>query len=325
MRRRDVLVALASTLASQSARSQVTAERVARIGLLRATTVQPRDFAGLLTGLREAGYVEGKNLVIESRHADGALARLPALAADLARASPDLVVVDGNPSAAAMRAATAANPIPIIFVVVADPVRLGFAASLSRPGGMMTGLTNLAIELIIKRVELLKEALPDLTRLGVLIHPSNFAAEHRQQVEETTRALGIVIAEHAADSPAELPGALGALVRSGVHAVLSVNSPLFYSERERIVASLNDARLPGMHPEREFVEAGGALSYGIDFPIQWHRAAAYVDKILKGAKPADLPIEQPTKFELVINLRTARAIGLTVPSTLLARADEVIE
>jgi putative tryptophan/tyrosine transport system substrate-binding protein len=325
MRRRDILLgSFAGALATATARAQ-SPERVFRLGFLRATTVQERDFASFRDGLADLGYVEGRNLLIETRHADGALARLPLLATELAGWRPDLVVVDGNPTAAAMRAASAGTPVPIVFVVVADPVRLGFASSLSRPGGIMTGLSNLAIDLVVKRMELLKEAVPDLSRLGVLIQPSNFAAEHRTQVQETARALGLALDEHAADTAAELPGALSALTASGVRAALTVNSPLFYGERERIVAGLNGAGIAGMHPEREFVEAGGLMSYGIDFAAQWRRAASYVHRILRGAQPGDLPIEQPSRLEFVIHAGTARKLGLVVPAALLTRAEEVIE
>jgi ABC-type uncharacterized transport system substrate-binding protein len=326
MRRRAFLLgSAAGALSATWARAQSFSERVFRLGFLRATTVQERDFGAFRDGLHDLGYVEGRNLLIEARHAHGALARLPRLAEEIARWQPDLVVVDGNPSAFAMRAASARAPIPIVFVVVADPVKLSFAASLSRPGGMMTGLSNLAIDLVVKRIEFLKETLPGLARLGVLIQPSNYAAEHRAQVQETARALGIALDEHAADTPAELPRALEALVASGARAALTVNSPLFYSEREPIVAALNGARVAGMHPEREFVEVGGLMSYGIDFPAQWRRAASFVDRILRGAHPGDIPIEQPVRFEFVVNGRTARALALPLPSSLMSRADEVIE
>jgi putative ABC transport system substrate-binding protein len=324
MRRRAFLIgSAAAALSATWARAQSSSDRIFRLGFLRATTVRERDFGAFRDGLADLGYAEGRNLLIEARHANGALARLPQLAEELARWRPDLVVVDGNPSAVAMRAASA--KVPIVFVVVADPVKLGFAVSLSRPGGIMTGLSNLAIDLIVKRVELLKEALPGLARLGVLIQPSNYAAEHRAQVQDTARALSITLDEHAADTPSELPGALEALTASGVRAALTVNSPLFYSERERIVAALNGAGIAGMHPEREFVEAGGLVSYGIDFPAQWRRAASFVDRILHGAKPGDLQIEQPVRFELVVSAKTARALALTLPPSFLSRADEVVE
>jgi putative tryptophan/tyrosine transport system substrate-binding protein len=326
MRLRAFLIgSAAAALSATWARAQTSSDRIVRLGFLRATTVQERDFRAFRDGLADLGYVEGRNVLIETRHADGALARLPQLAEEIARWRPDLVVVDGNPSAFAMRAASVGSSTPVVFVVVADPVRLGFATSLSRPGGTMTGLSNLAIDLVVKRVELLKEALPGLARLGVLIQPSNYAAEHRAQVQDTARALGITLDEHAADTPSELPGALEALTSSGVRAALSVNSPLFYSERERIVAALNGAGIAGMHPEREFVEAGGLVSYGIDFPAQWRRAASFVDRILHGAKPRNLPIEQPVRFELVVSAKTARALALTLPPSFLSRADEVIE
>ena len=326
MRQRAFLVgSVLGALTAATARAQGSTERVFRLGFLRATTVQERDFASLRDGLLDLGYAEGRNLLIETRHAGGALARLPLLAAELARWRPDLVVVDGNPTAAAMRAASAGASVPIVFVVVAAPVKLGFASSLSRPGGIMTGLSNLAIDLVVKRFELLKEAVPDLRRLGVLIQPSNFAPEHRAQVQDTAGALGLTLDEHAADTPAELPRAVAALTSSGVRAALTVNSPLFYGERERIVVGPNGAGIAGMHPEREFVEAGGLMSYGIDFPAQWRRAASYVDRILRGAQPGDLPIEQPTRLEFVIHAGTARKLGLVMPAALLTRAEEVIE
>jgi len=326
MKRRQFISLLGSAAAWPFApAAQTQGERVVRLGLLRATTSQQRDFEAFMEGLRGLGYLPGKHINIEPRHADGVLSRLPELASELVRWGPDIVVVDGNPSAAAMRAATSGNPLPIVFVVVADPVRLGFAASLSRPGGMMTGLSNLAIDLGTKRVELLRAAVPNLSRLGVLVHPGNYWVEHREQVHQAARALGLALDEHAADKPIEIAPALKSLARSGAQAVLTINSPLFYSERERIVSALNAARMPGMHPEREFVEVGGLMSYGIDFPAQWRRAAAYVDKIIRGVVPADLPVEQPARFELILNLRTARVLNIAIPPTLLARADEVIE
>ncbi len=327
VRRRAVLSFFAGAMLSPPSlsRAQNPMDRVVRLGLLRATTFQARDYRALLEGLRDHGWEEGRNLQIQASFAEGALQRLPQLAEELVRTKPDLVVVDGTPSAQAMRAASAASPIPIVFVIVGDPVRLGFAQSVARPGGMMTGLSNLAIDTVGKRVEILKEAVPDLSRLGVLIHPSNFAREHREQLEEAARAGNITLHEYMADTPAELPGAVERLATSGVHAALTVNSPLFYSERERIVTVLNKAKMPGMHPEREFVEAGGFLSYGIDFPAQWRQAATYVDKILRGASPAELPIQQPIRFELLVNLRTARLIQKDIVPSFLARADEVLE
>ena len=327
MKRREVLFILVGGAIGLplSTRAQTSKDRVFRLGLLRATTVQARDYHALVNGLREHGWVEGVNIQVEARHADGALQRLPHLAEELVRTQPDIVVVDGNPSALAMRAASAGSPIPIVFVVVNDPVRLGFANSIARPGGMMTGLSNLGIDLIGKRVEILKEAVPDLSRLAVLIQPSNFVREHRAQIEDAARARSITLAEYRADSPEELPGTLEALAGGGVQAAFTVGSPLFYSARERIVTVLNNAGLPGMHPEREFVEAGGFLSYGIDFPALWRQAAVYVDKILRGTSPADLPIQEPARFELLVNLRTARLMRRDIVPSLLARADQVIE
>jgi putative ABC transport system substrate-binding protein len=307
------------------------AGKVPRIGYLSMLSYSDSTLAPLRAafweGLREHGYIEGQTITIERRFADGSRERLPDLAAELVRLKVDVIVTETTP---ATRAATqATTTIPIVFNPIADPVGEGFVASLARPGRNVTGPTQASPELSGKRLELLIGAVPGMRRVGVLSH-SGVPSERsvRVMVEETeaaARALGVQLRHLEVQGPRDLDRPFAAISREKVGALIVLNSPMFLSERRLIVELATKNRLPAMFFLREFAEAGGLMSYGPNFPGLWRRAATYVDKILKGAKPGDLPVEQPTKFELVINMKTAKALGLTIPQSLLVRADEIIQ
>lgn len=297
------------------------AGRIHRIGFLAYGT-QPHMLAAFQQGLRDLGYELGKSIHVEERHSRGQAEQLAGLAADLARLRLDLVVVDGSPSALAAKQALGSTPI--IFVLAADPVHDGLVASLARPGGNLTGLTFLATDLSAKRLQLLKDAVPRMARVGVLFNPGvDFTAGMLREVREACQALDLPLEEGPADRAEALPVAFAAAARGD--AVLTLNDGMFFRQRQAIVGLSLQHRRPALHPEREYVEAGGLMSYGPSLPDLFRRAASYVDQILKGAKPADLPVQQPTKFEFVFNLKTARALGIKAPDTILYRADEVIE
>jgi putative tryptophan/tyrosine transport system substrate-binding protein len=292
---------------------------------LRATSPQEKEFNAFRSGLRALGYVEGQNIVIEERYAAGAYDRLGALAADLVRQKMDVIVVDGTATAKPTKAATA--DIPIVFTLAVDPVADGLVASMARPGANLTGLTlSVGYQLAGKRVELLKDIKPDLARLAVLENPNQPASSpYLSEAEKVARVLGLTVRTFDARSPGDLPAAFAAMVEWRADGLITLNDGMLYSQRERVVMLARENRLASLHPETGFVEAGGLVSYGPSLPDLFMRAATYVDKILKGAKPADLPIEQPTKFDLVVNLKAAQALGLTVGREFLLRADEVIE
>ena len=294
-----------------------------RIGFLQYPSPQANNVEAFRQGLHALGYIEGRNIAIEQRYADGVHDRLSSLAAELVRRKVEVIVVDGTASAMATKAATATTPI--VFALAADPVGSGLVASLARPGGNLTGLSNLAADLSGKQLQLLKEAVPDASEVAVLFNPVNPAtASMLNGAHAAARALAIQLQVIEVRMPNELRNAFSAMVRRRAGAVLTLADPLFSSERVQLLKLAAENRLPVMIYERESVEAGGLMSYGPNYPDIYRRAAAYVDKILKGAKPADLPIEQPTRFELVINLKTAKALGLTIPQSILIRADEVI-
>jgi putative tryptophan/tyrosine transport system substrate-binding protein len=296
-----------------------------RIGFMRAAGPNEKEFDAFRSGLRALGYVEGQNIVIEQRYATGAYDRLGELAAELVRLKTDVIVVDGPPAAKAAKAATA--DIPIVFTLAVDPVADGLVASMARPGANLTGLTlSVGYQLAGKRVELLKDIKPDLARLAVLKNPNQPASSpYLGEAEKVARVLGLTVRTFDARSPGDLPAAFAAMVEWRADGLITLNDGMLYSQRERVVMLARENRLASLHPETGFVEAGGLVSYGPSLPDLFLRAATYVDKILKGAKPADLPVEQPTKFELVVNLKAAQALGLTVGREFLLRADEVIE
>jgi len=300
---------------------------VPRIGYLRATSPsdRPSQLDAFRQGLRELGWSEGRNIVIDYRYAEGRFDRLPDLAADLVRLEVALIVSEGTQGVTAARNAT--GTIPIVMTTVRDPVGTGLIASLARPGGNVTGMSGSAgLEIVAKQLELLKETVPEIRRVAILSNPAN--AYHQlaiREVNAAARSLGVQLQLLEARGPNEFDGAFAAMAKERVGALLVVSDTIFNNHRERLADLAARSRLPAAYGVRESVEAGGLMSYGASFLDLYRRSAAYVDKILKGAKPADLPVEQPTKFELVINLRTASALGLTVPPALLARADEVIE
>src|SRR5215510_582412 len=300
--------------------------KVPHIGYLVLNTLssQVARMEAFRQGLREIGYVEGKNVVIDWRSADGKLGRLSALAAELVRLKVDIIVTTGPTPTRAAKEAT--STIPIVLTNDPDPVANGFVVSLARPGGNITGLSTFAPELSGKRLEILREVVPKLSRVAVL--GSSTATGYAQTLKELEPAakafkmqLQLIDVKHAKD----METAFRAASKGRAQGVLTLNSAILGSQRAQIAELAVKKRLPVMYHQSDFVEAGGLMSYGVNVPDLNRRAADYVDKILKGAKPADLPVERPTKFELVINLKTAKALKLTIPQSLLLRADQVIE
>jgi putative ABC transport system substrate-binding protein len=325
--RRRVLVAigLAALPAPPPVLAQAQPKRRPRIGYLAARSV---DFEqawldAFRQGLRELGYVEGETVLLEVRHAAGRMERLPALAAELARLPVDVLVAASSTSAHAARKAT--GTIPIV-IVSADPVGHGLVASLARPGGNVTGVSDFHPGMVTKRLELLKEIAPAVSRVAVLVNPANVS--HSREVKDlqaAAPALGMTLLVLEVRRPGDVDGVFATMGKQRFGALLLLGDPVISTPQRRIAEFAIRNRLPGIYTIREWTEAGGLMSYGTSFAHLYRRAAAFVDRILKGARPADLPIEQPTTFELVINRRTAKALGLTVPSSLLLRADQVIE
>jgi putative tryptophan/tyrosine transport system substrate-binding protein len=272
-------------------------------------------------GLRELGYVEDQNIVVEYRYAEGKTDRFPELIAELIRRNVEVIVTASvAPVIAAKRAS---NTIPIVFAATNDPVASGLVASLARPGGNVTGLTNLSPDLDGKRLELLKETFPSVGRVAYLWNP-DAPTSGLPGMQATSPRLGVQLQPVDARSANDFDGAFEAALKERAQALITLPSPLFITHQKRIVEFARKSRLPAMYPFSDFVDSGGLMSYAPSLLENWRRVAIYVDKILKGAKPADLPVEQPTKFELVINLKTAKQIGLTIPPNILARADKVI-
>jgi len=290
-----------------------------------SSTVSPRPVEAFRQGLRGLGWVEGQNIVIEYRSAEGRYDRLPDLAADLVRLKVDIIAAAGTAATTAAKNATRA--IPIVMIGVGDPVGLELIASLARPGGNVTGLTfSVGMETAGKGLELLKEALPKVRRVAVLTNPANPGQPLAlKNVKAAARSLGMQLQLLEARGPDEFDGTFAAMAKERVGALLVVSEAMFNIHRVRLADLAARNKLPSMHGFREDAEAGGLMSYGPDLANLFRRSATYVDKILKGAKPGDLPVEQPTKFELVINLKTAKALGLTIPASVLSRADQVIE
>ena len=299
--------------------------KVPRIGFLMATSPGADSrVEGFRQGLRELGYMEGKNITIEWRYAEGKEDRVPKLTAELVQLNVEIIVTDGTNVTRAAKNAT--KTIPIVMASDADPVGNGFVASLARPGGNVTGLVNLLAGLSGKRLELLKEAIPGISRVGVLWNPENpSSVSGFKETQEAAQALAMQLQSLEVRGPDEFEGAFQAATKRQARALSVVSDSLMFNNRRRLLDLAAKHRLPTMHTQSLWVEAGALMSYGTYFPDLWRRAATYVDKILKGAKPADLPIEQPTKFEFVINLKTAKQIGLTIPQSVLYRADKVIK
>ena len=280
--------------------------------------------AALRQGLSETGYVEGQNVAIEYRWAEGRFDRLPALSADLVGRRVDVIVTSGGETSA-RAAKNATSSIPVVFLAAEDPVEEGLVASLTRPGANLTGVAFMGIELWGKRVELLSELVPETRALADLVNPNFPGAERNiNAVQEAARAKGLQVRILRAGTESEIDAAFASLAELKAHALL-VGSPTFVGRREQIVALAARYAVPTIYDWREYVAAGGLISYGTNLADMYRNVGTYVGKILKGAKPADLPVQQPTRFELVVNLKTAKALGLTVPPSILARADEVIE
>jgi putative ABC transport system substrate-binding protein len=313
-------------LAAPLAAEAQQAAKVARIGWLGDDPRRsPQLRQAFFRGLRDLGYVEGRNFVVESRYAEGKLERFSALAAELVALKVDVIVTPGG-TLATLAAKQATRSVPIVFPATSDPVASGLVSSLARPGGNVTGLSFFSPELVGKCLELLKEAVPGVSRIAVLWQPGERPKRDMLKgAEVAARALGARLQFVEARGPDDFDRAFSEMSRARAEGLALVTSAMFFSERERLVDLAAKNRLPTVYPWRDGVDAGGLMSYAPHLPDLFRRAATYVDKILKGAKPGDLPIEQPTKFELVINLKTAKALGLTIPQSLLQRADQVIE
>jgi putative ABC transport system substrate-binding protein len=297
----------------------------ARIGVLSSSSPEREQgyLAAFQQGLRDLGYSEGKNLLIDRRYAAGKFDTLPELAAELVRLKVDILVVTGTPAAHAAKNAT--HLIPIVTVTAGDPIGTGLVTSLARPGGNVTGLTDLAAGVVAKRLELIKEVIPSATRVAVLLNPDNSSnLPQLRLTQEAAPALGVSILSVEARRLDDIDRAFATMRAKHATALLLIADGLLGSNRKRIIELTAKSRLPAIYWRREFVEDGGLMSYGASVADLYRRAAAYVDKILKGATPSDLPVEQPTKFELAINLATTRALGLTMPQSIVLRADEVI-
>ena len=330
--RRDFIISLGGAVAWPIAARAQQPERTRRIGILspgRPELPDPTFYMlnAFLQGLHELGYTEGQNLTIERQFANGSSDRLRELAAELVRRNPDIIVAFSTTAALPTKQAT--DTIPIVAVAMADPVADGLVASLAQPGGNVTGTTFLGPELVAKRLQLLREVVPGLSRVAALWHPNAYSertmAGVRNEIEVAARTLGLQLQLVPAISPDDFVNAFGAMAREHAEALIVMPSPMLFGEYRRIVSIAANSKLPAMGAAREFADLGGLVSYGANLPELARQTATYADKILKGAKPAELPVEQPIKFELVINLKTAKALGLTVPPALLARADEVIE
>jgi len=321
MNRRAFVTGLGAVLAAPRAAKAQQGAKVYRVVFLTVLTV-PDLVEALRQGLRELGWSEGQNFVLEERRATTD-ANVAALADELARSNVDVIVITAN---GIPYLGHAAGNIPVVFGIADDPVRAGYVASLARPGGHMTGLTSLNIGLDAKRLEILKTALPSVRHVGVLTTRHDPAyAERAAAIEQSARALSLQLKIVEAWNAEKLPEAFDAATRAHVGALIVLGAPVLRSYQREIVAHGAKARLPVISAWRELPEAGGLMSYGTSVPAMYRRAATYVDRILKGAKPGELPVEQATTFELVINVRTAKTLGLTIPPSLLLRADQVLE
>jgi ABC-type uncharacterized transport system substrate-binding protein len=322
MRRREFIKLLGGTVGTWPITvSAQQSSKIYRLGYLAPAPI-PHLIDALVTTLRELGYVEGKNLKIEYRY--GALETLDALAAELVKLHPDAIVTVATPPAIAAKRAT--TTIPIVMATAGDPVRLGVVTSYARPGGNITGVTLYGTELSAKRVELFREAIPAIERIAFLANGKNLYSKFLwEETEPTARTLGLEPLLFSLQELGDLPGIFGEMERKGANALVVFSDALFNYARRQIIALAAQHHLPAMYDAREFVDDGGLISYGPDIAEMTRRSASFVDKVLKGINPADLPIEQPTHFELVINVKSARALGLILPPTLLARADQVIE
>ncbi len=319
----SILCLTSSILGTPLATTAQQPVKVPRIGILTLAPSMPPTFEAFRQGMRELGYTEGQNIALEYRFAQGRADRLPALAAELVRMKVDIIVIQSTQAALAAKHAT--QTIPIVMAASGDPMAAGLVTNLARPGGNLTGLSLQLSELSAKRLQLLKEVAPEIALVAVIrnvTHPN--AADFWAETESAARSLNLRLQSVEVRSPVDLDMAFKAIARSRPSALITLADNMLLDNRTRIVEFAAKRRLPGIFPEREWADAGSLMAYGPSVASNWRRAATFVDKILKGAKPGDLPVEQPTKFELVINLKTAKALGLTIPQSVLLRADEVI-
>jgi putative ABC transport system substrate-binding protein len=327
MRRRDFMILLAGAMGGWPSAVRAQQKPMPVIGYLSTGSPESDDFrlTAFRQGLNETGYVEGQNVVIEYRWAPAQYDRLPALAADLVRRQVTVIAAAGIPPTFAAKAAT--STIPIAFLAGVDPVEFDLVASLNRPGGNITGVAILTAELAAKRLDLLHELVPRATVIAVLVNPTDPAATESEtrHLQDAVRSLGLQLHILPASTPSEIDSAFETLIELHAGALIVSTDPLFTNQRAQIVALAARHAMPAIYVWREFVAAGGLMSYGTDLTDSYRQAGIYTGKILKGAKPADLPVEQVVKIQLFINLRTAKALGLTIPWVLLGRADEVIE
>jgi putative tryptophan/tyrosine transport system substrate-binding protein len=325
MRRRALIAAIVGAAAWPVVARGQQAGKVFRIGFmgLQSAASLPERTEAFRAGLRDLGYQDGRDIVVEYRWADGRLDQLPAIASELARLNVNVIVTHGIPGILAAKRAT--TTIPIVMAVSGDAVASGLVSSIARPGGNVTGLTFFTPELAVKRLELLKESMPGLKGVGVLLNPSNPINEPIvPAIEVAAKLLKMEVAQFAVRDPAEFESSFGAMAARNVGALVILEDNMLIAHAQALANLTLEQRLPS-NGFSEFAVAGGLMAYGVSFPDMFRRAAAYVDKILKGVRPGDLPIEQPTKFETILNLKTAKAIGFDVPTALLLRADQVIE
>jgi putative tryptophan/tyrosine transport system substrate-binding protein len=323
MRKKFFTLALSALLLAHSVSAGAQQTKVPRIGVLILGAPPNANLDAFIQGLRELGYIEGKNLLIDYRFAEGRAERLPELATELVRLKVDAIFTAGTPAIFALKQAT--KTIPVVFFSTSDPVGTGVVASLAHPGGNITGISVLASDLWPKRLELLKEIFPKLTRVAMLWNKGNAGmALEAQATQEVAGPLGVSLQDRGVKDPNELDVVFLAMTKDRPDGFLALMDPVLNSYQKRILDFLAQNRLPAIFENRNWVEAGGLISYGANYADAHRRAATLIDKVLKGAKPADLPVEQPTKFELVVNLKTAKQIGLTIPPNVLARADKVI-
>ncbi len=324
---RGIIVTLALTLLAVPGAAGAPAAKVSRVGILwfgAPAAMSSSHLEAFRHGLRTLGYAEGQNLTLEYRSAARWLDLLSELAADLVLSKVDVIVAAGDPAINAAKQAT--STIPIVMVASGDPVGSGLVASLARPGGNLTGLSALSPELIGKRLELLREAMPGASRVAILLNPADPAnVLDLRAIQASARALDVQLQTLEVQGPDAFESAFAAMTKEGAEALMTLGGPLTVTYRLQVADLAAKHRLPAMYDLREFIEAGGLMAYGPSLPDMMRRAAAYVDKILQGTSPGDLPVQQPVKFELVINLKTAKALGLTLPPTLLFQADEVLQ
>jgi ABC-type uncharacterized transport system substrate-binding protein len=325
MNRRAFVTGLGIVVTAPIAAMAQQPEKVRRIGFIEAgsSSVNGHFLDAFRQGLRDLGYIEGRQLIIDDRWAEGRSELYPDLLTDVIRLNADVIVV--STSAGTLAAKKATQIIPIVFVAISDPVSLGFVDSLSRPGGNITGFTSLAAEVGAKWVQLLKEIVPKASRLALLWNPETLPAPLLKGIQDAAKVRRVTLESFEVTDPSDLDRAFGAMTRSHVGGLIVYPDAVTVRHRARIVDLASKTQLPAIYMYPEFVQIGGLMAYGPSLPDLFRRSASFVDKILKGAKPADLPVEQPTKFELVINMKTAKALGLTIPPSLLLRADQVID